>query len=338
MSLSAYQYDQIKKKYDERRLFHTNILQSRKKEIMDKLPEYRKADEKAITISMEYGRKLFSSDKDSEEYKTINYKYHEEMMDIRLLKKKILTEAGYPYDYLELEYDCALCRDTGYDEDNNKCSCFRQMEIEYLYDLSHIRDYISFNNFSTLSYEYYKEDDLKSFEYAVTTSKNFINNFNSDYRNLIFYGTVGTGKSFLSGCIAKELIDKGSEVVYFGAIQLFQLISTYTYDKDKSLLSELYKTLFSCDLLIIDDLGSEMSNEFTNTHLFDILNERIIRQKSIIISTNLALEKIRDKYSDRIFSRIYLNFELIKLSGKDIRLQKRLSQFAKNNKDKFLEA
>ena len=323
MALPAYQYDKIKKVYDERRTRHLDEQQKRKEEILKRIPEFKQADGDAITLSMNYAKRLFSLDKEDSEYKAINNEYHEKMLDIKLLKRKLLIDAGYPSDYLELRYDCPACRDTGYDEDNEKCSCFKQMEVEYLYDLSHIREFISENNFSTLSREYYTGDDLILFDKAVTTSKNFINNFNSDYLNLLFYGTVGTGKSFLSGCIAKELIDKGSCVIYFSAIQLFQLISTYTYDRDKGLLNDFHKTILSCDLLIIDDLGTEMVNDFICSHLFDILNERILRRKSTIISTNLSLELLREKYSGRVFSRIYQNFELLKLSGTDVRLQKR---------------
>lgn len=325
MALPAYQYDKIKKIYDLRRAAHVNEQQKRREEIYRRIPLFKQADGDAISLSMEYSKKLFILSKDSKEYKELNNEYHEKMLDITMDKKKLLVEAGYPYDYLELKYDCPVCRDTGYDEDSHKCNCFLQLEVEYLYDLSHIRTFINENNFSNLSYDYYQGEDLKLFSHAVETSKNFINNFNSDYRNLLFYGTVGTGKSFLSGCIAKELIDRGSSVIYFSAIQLFQLISTYTYDKDKGLLADFHKQILNCDLLIIDDLGTEMCNEFICTHLFDIINERMLRNGSTIISTNLTLERLRDKYSDRVFSRIYDHFEMLKLSGKDIRLQKRLA-------------
>ena len=152
----------------------------------------------------------------------------------------------------------------------------------------------------------------------------FINNFNSDYRNLLIYGTVGTGKSFLTGCIVKELMEHSCKVVYYSAIQLFQTISSYLFDKDKALITELNQTLYESDLLVIDDLGSEMTNDFVRSQLFGILNERIIRQKSTIITTNFSYENLREKYQERIFSRIIKEFEPVKLSGRDIRMITRL--------------
>ena len=121
----------------------------------------------------------------------------------------------------------------------------------------------------------------------------------------MIYGTVGTGKSFLTGCITKELIEKGCSVVYYSSIQLFQKISSYYYEKDKYPLNELYKLLFERDLLVIDDLGAELVNDFIRSQLFSILNERFLRQKSIVITSNLGYENLREKYQDRIFSRIY---------------------------------
>lgn len=194
-----------------------------------------------------------------------------------------------------------------------------------LYDSCTIRELLKANNFTTLSRRFYTGEDLVKFDKAVETCKNFINNFNSDYRNLLFCGTVGTGKTFLSECVAKDLMDKGHSIIYYSASELFRIISAYTYAKDKEPLDSLMNVLYSCDLLIIDDLGTEFVNEFIRNQLFNIMNERRIRQKSIIISTNLTLESIRENYTDRVLSRIYETFEIIKLSTfKDIRLQKKL--------------
>ena len=179
-------------------------------------------------------------------------------------------------------------------------------------------------NFSNLSYEYYEGEDFIRFENAVKTCKDFIDCFNSDYHNLFFYGTVGTGKSFLSGCIAKELIDQGKSVIYFSSTGLFEKLSALSFDYNaKEDKAELYEDLYSCDLLIIDDLGTELTNNFSSSQFFSCLNERILRKKSFIISTNLSLQELRDRYSDRIFSRITSNFKLCKITGPDIRMYKK---------------
>jgi len=200
------------------------------------------------------------------------------------------------------------------------------MEISLLYEQSNIQEVIEKENFSTLSYEYYKGEDLKRFEDAVNMSKAFVAGFKKHYQNLFFYGTVGTGKSFLSGCIARELLSHGHSVIYFSANGLFENLARYSFDiKSKETLYNFNKDLYNCDLVIIDDLGTEVTNSFVTSQLFGLLNERHLGRKATIISTNLSLEELRDRYSDRIFSRITSNYALCKLTGPDIRIHKRLS-------------
>ena len=146
-----------------------------------------------------------------------------------------------------------------------------------------------------------------------------IEHFSTRKDNLLFTGTVGCGKSFLSGCVAKELMDRGFSVVYFSASQLFDILyqnGLYNSQED----------LYNYDLVIVDDLGSEVTNSVVTAALFAFLNERILRGKSTIISTNLSLSEMKDRYSERIASRIIQNYKICKLSGPDIRiLQKRLT-------------
>jgi DNA replication protein DnaC len=220
-------------------------------------------------------------------------------------------------------YECEKCHDTGY-IGNRKCTCFKAAEINLIYEQSHIKNLLRTENFSSLSYEYYEGEDLEKFKGAVQICQNFIKCFNKDYHNLFFYGTVGTGKSFLSCCVAKELMDRGSLVIYFSASQLFDVLSKSTFDKDsKEAVSGISDDICDCDLLIIDDLGTELTNSFVSSQLFSCLNNRHLRKKSTIITTNLSLGELRDRYSDRIFSRITSNYDVCKLTGCDIRMLKK---------------
>lgn len=315
--------ERIKRIYDERRLKSEYELSERKKAVAEKLPGMKETEDEIISTSMNYGRALIKAGGDKEKKAELSKKYKEQMLDLRLKKSRMLREAGYPADYLDMTYVCEKCLDTGF-VDNEKCDCYRKIESDMLFEGSNLGDWLKTNNFSCLSREYYDGEDLKHFDEAVETCHNFINNFNSDYRNLLIYGTVGTGKSFLTGCIVKELMEHSCKVVYYSAIQLFQTISSYLFDKDKALITELNQTLYESDLLVIDDLGSEMTNDFVRSQLFGILNERIIRQKSTIITTNFSYENLREKYQERIFSRIIKEFEPVKLSGRDIRMITRL--------------
>ena len=164
--------------------------------------------------------------------------------------------------------------------------------IRMLYEQSNIQKMLGKENFSTLSEQFYQGEDLIHFRKAVATCKEFVDVFKSTFQNLFFYGTVGTGKSFLSGCIAKELIEQGQSVIYFSAAQLFESLSVNPYDfKNKEDLYNLYEDIYNCDLLIVDDLGTETARNNVSSQSFSCLNERQIRHKSTIISTNLSLEE-----------------------------------------------
>lgn len=322
MPLTNEQYNYINRIYEKRRAENDSQLEQRKAEISQKIPEFQELNQKIISTSMEHARILLNPQNSREKsQKELLEALHQELDNMKSLKLQLLTDAGYPEDYLEPHYTCKTCRDTGY-IDGRKCSCFRRLEVELLYDASQISDLLKTNNFSHLSYDYYQGDDLERFQLAVATCKNFINNFDSDYHNLLFYGTVGTGKSFLSDCVAKELIDRGKFVIYFSATRLFESISSKMYTKE--LADQLLDGLYHSDLLIIDDLGTEYATEFTRSHLFNIINERMCNRKAVIISTNFTtLDDIRSRYSDRIFSRVFKHYEILKLTGTDIRIQQK---------------
>jgi len=241
---------------------------------------------------------------------------------IRILKEQkalLLTQASLPPDYLTVPYVCETCQDTGY-YNGEKCHCFKQASLTLLYEQSNLKDYLNSTDFSNVSEEYYEGEDLVHFKDSYQKSINFVNNFKNDYQNLYFYGTVGTGKSFLSGCIAKALMKEGHSVIYFSASQLMNAISRSSFDYNKkNENSDSYNDILECDLLIIDDLGTEMINDFTRSQLFTCLNERYLRKKSVVISTNFSLKELRDYYSERIFSRIVGHFLFCKMTGPDIR-------------------
>ena len=317
MSLTNAQYDQILHQYEMKQLHNRREAERKLAYVYDHIPGYRDLDDSVAALSVAQGKKLLSGDEDAmEDLRDI-------LAELSGRKAQLLEDAGLPADYLEPVYECPDCKDTGY-IDGQKCHCFKQAMITLLYEQSNIQEMLRTENFHSLSYEYYEGEDLSRFKNAVKTCQNFIKNFNSDYHNLFFYGTVGTGKSFLSGCVAKELIESGHSVIYFSATGLFDLLSKNSFDyKNKDELRDTYADLYQCDLLIIDDLGTELTNQFVTSQLFALLNERHMGKKATIISTNLSLEELRNRYSDRIFSRITSNYEICKLSGQDIRMYKK---------------
>lgn len=322
MALNNLQYESIMREYEHTRDRNRRETALRREHIYRTVPGYQELEDSISSICVAMAKKVLDGDSGALQ------ELHTTLEDIALQKKNLLAAAGYPEDYLSPIYTCSDCQDTGYitgaDGQKEKCRCFRLQEITLLYEQSNIQDIISKENFSTLSYEYYEGDDLRRFEAAVDLCLNFVQNFKQDYHNLFFYGTVGTGKSFLSGCVANELLRMGHSVIYFSSSGLFDTLARYSFDiKAKESLYHFYQDLYHCDLVIIDDLGTEVTNTFVTSQLFACLNERHLRRKSTIISTNLSLEELRDRYSDRIFSRVTSNYKLCKLTGPDIRIYKK---------------
>ena len=319
MALTNSQYDAIMRSYEEKQRIARHQLEHNTEMVYQKIPTYEALDRQIAIISIEQGKKLLSGEANA----LSELKQH--LKELSVQKASLLRKNGFPENFLSPVYECDKCQDTGYIA-NKKCSCFREAEINLIYEQSHIKTLLETENFSSLSYDYYAGEDLEKFTKAVQICQNFVKSFHKDYRNLFFYGTVGTGKSFLSCCIAKELIDQGRLVIYFSASQLFEVLSKSTFDRDSAeAASGISDEICGCDLLIIDDLGTELTNAFVSSQLFSCLNSRHLRKKATIITTNLSLGELRDRYSDRIFSRITSNYDICKLTGQDIRMQKKTS-------------
>ncbi len=316
MSLTNTQYDAIMRTYDAKRNKAVSDAGDRLAELYQKLPEYEALSRQIASLGSSAVSSLLHAETADDTADEIRDR-------IRILsdkKRTLLKEAGYPEDYTEPRYECSECNDTGFLPDHSKCRCFKQQEIRLLYEQSNLGHILAGDNFSNLSYEYYEGEDLERFRSAVDKCRSFIENFPKDYENILFCGTVGTGKSFLSGCIARELLDHGFSVIYFSAAELFSLLSDIMFRHgDAEALRHERSELYSCDLLIIDDLGTELTNSATATQLFTVLNERFLKAKATIISTNMSLQELQETYADRIFSRLMERYSFIRLTGPDIR-------------------
>lgn len=326
MALKNSQYDAIMRTYYAKQTANKRILDKHIDEVYSKIPQVEELDMSVSSIALMQARKLLDGDT-----KAIN-ELKCELDNIAKKKQQLLTRNGFPKDYLELHYDCKDCKDTGY-IDSKKCHCFKQATIDLLYTQSNLKEILKCENFDTFSYKWYAKEyiDPKSGVNAydnickvVNTCKAFINNFDTQFENIIFFGDTGVGKTFLTHCIANELIKNAKSVVYLTAIELFDIFAKYEFNHNSEEKGEdYYEHILSCDLLIIDDLGTEVHNTFTNSKLFYCINQRIIDNKSTIISTNLSFNDLVDAYSERIFSRLTSSYSMLKVFGDDIRLKKK---------------
>ncbi len=322
MSLNNSQYNAIMRIYNQRQFQDKYEQDQRREEVYQKVPQIKQIEDEISSQAVRCARRLLDGDTGAKE----ELKQHIE--DLREQKEVLLSAFGFPADYMEMHYVCPECQDTGY-IDGKKCRCFKKEEIRLLYSQSNIEEVLLRENFDSFSYEYY-DDRVVIPEIQMTVAdymrqvhtwcKEYVENFEKKGGNLIFTGSTGVGKTFLTNCIAKALIDQYQSVIYLSSNDLFDVFSKnkFHYDTEEE-MKDMYQYILDCDLLIIDDLGTELNNTFVSSQLFYCINERLLRKKSTIISTNLSMTMLRDTYSDRISSRIISQYSIIPLYGDDIR-------------------
>ena len=319
MALTNSQYDTVMRILYARQQNARRIQEEREKEIYGVIPELASLDAERASLSLRKARAVLEPGSGPD------FDLTAEFARISGRRAALLRQHGFSEDRLEPAWTCPYCRDTGY-IGREKCRCFRQLETGLLYAQSHL-DSIRQEDFSGFSLAWYPDDSpdprtgrtpRKEAEDALAAARSFVRHFGSKPENLLFYGNVGVGKTFLSHCIAGSLLEEGHSVLYMTACELFDALRGYTFE-DRQAMQESHDLIFESELLIIDDLGTELSNAFVASQLFLIVNERILSRRQTIISTNLSLAEFRDTFSDRTFSRIYGNYTLLHMSGPDIR-------------------
>ncbi|MBP3576493.1 MAG: ATP-binding protein [Lachnospiraceae bacterium] len=326
MSLKNYQYNAIIRMYDERRSASHALILEREKEIEQNLPAYTALKEQIIENSMRFATTaLFSGDNaDANELRRQNE-------ELSAQKNALLLAHGYPADYLSPVYTCKDCRDTGMIGDE-RCHCFKQAVVDYVYAQSNIAHILKEENFDTFSFDYYNNTVIdpktkltprQNMQRIYDTCQAFVRNFDTEFNNLLFYGNSGLGKTFLSHCIAKELLGTAHTVLYLTAHDLFDLLGKAMYNEDED-FSVSCEHILDCDLLIIDDLGTELANAFTLSRLSLCINERLVNRRSTIISTNFGVQELSDHYGERNFSRIFSSYTPLRFFGEDIRIKKKV--------------
>ena len=335
MALTNSQHDAIMRMYNLIQIKNKYLLDERNLEVYTACPKIKEVEDEIINLSITNAPLIIQLGSSAlEEYKA---KLNE------LISKRIslMNDAGYSYDYLDEIFDCSLCKDTGI-VNGEQCSCFKKKVIDVFYLQSNLKNILAKENFDNFSFEWYSKDCVDSktgltpydnMQKVLSKCKDFIRNFESSFDNLLFFGDTGVGKTFLSNCIACEILNSSHSVIYLTAIELFDIFAEHDFSHNKfNNIGETMSTyIIDCDLLIIDDLGTELSNSFTNSKLFYCVNERILKQKSTIISTNLSIRDLATNYSERIFSRISSSYTMLKLHGSDIRVEKRNSNKTKNS-------
>ena len=256
----------------------------------------------------------------------------DENLSLQEEKRRLLAEMNLPADALEERPACVLCDDTGY-RGGAVCRCLKNYYTrEQQKDLSRMLD-LGSQSFDTFDLEWYPETLLagKSISYrrhmeetVLNACQEFAMGFGKRTENLLLCGKPGLGKTHLSAAIAREVSDKGFSVVYDTAAHVFERFENHKFsrEEDEAVASDVERIL-NCDLLILDDLGTEMTTAFVQSALYQIINTRLMERKSTIISSNLSPDKIAQRYSDQIASRIEGEYQVLVFVGEDIRKLKK---------------
>lgn len=307
-------YKEIMAGYERQLAQDKRAQRKRIQEVHSRVPRYKELEDRTADLSAKAA--IMAASGRREEAVPILH----ELNRLSDEKRKVLTDAGIPDGYLSLKYECPDCRDTGY-VNGKKCHCLMQKIVEHYYVSSGLYEKLKTENFETFSFDYFDGEELESIKEIHEAAVDFVRTFAHTYRNMLFYGSVGCGKSFMSNCIAKALMDKGVPVTYVSAMRLFDILSAHIFGRQGAGTAE-YDMLYRCPLLIIDDLGTEIGSSVVSSGFFDILNERDLKSLSTIISTNYSMAELKDKYSDRAFSRLLGNYDIYRFSGDDIRRKK----------------
>ncbi len=324
MALENSQYDAIMRHYEEIRTRHREEREERVAQIYHELPQLKELDDTVAAESVRAVRaRIQGNDHALEDYQKT-------MERLSQQRSELLASHHYTPEDFEEHYDCPLCHDTGY-VDGRYCTCFQKAATDLLYAQYAAGTALKDENFPHFSFSWYSDtimDDSKrksERDYArdaYKAAQAFVPNIGKPDNNLLLYGNTGVGKTFLTHCIAKEALDDGHSVLYFSAAEFFDLLAEATFQRTSDAVTSA-RMIERCDLLIIDDLGTEFANNFTASQLFQVLNERILHSRSTIISTNLSLSELSAKYTERVFSRIASSYTIKKLIGRDIRIRRK---------------
>ena len=319
--------------YEKKRIQEENDLEYRKNKLYDSYPRLQEIDRELSSLAISSAKELIQRNN-----KDIINNLNTCIDNLRKEKKELLFSIGKDYNYLTPNYECNICKDTGYVTNNYEtkmCNCLKQKLFNLEYNKSNFAN-LEKQNFSTFNSTVYSDvvDTAKfgcdkspreNIEIIKQICFNFIDNFdNLDEKNLLFTGNTGLGKTFLSSCIANEVLKKQKTVLYQTAPIMLDTIIDYRFGKNPN---NIYNNILDVDLLIIDDLGTECINNMKFTELFNIINTRLLNQNNratkTIISTNLSIQNLFNSYDERIVSRFIGYYNICSFFGEDLRFKLR---------------
>lgn len=313
-------YNEAISRIKSRRLRARQEQEQRTDQIRAEIPETAELDRQLRSVCMSILRTLGRED-NSERLKAIEN--HTKQADMML--REILEAHGYPADYLDLHYTCKMCNDTGFVA-GRPCKCLKQEIGAVGAERMNAQSQLALCSFSTFSLSYYRSlptEQYQVMERIYQQCRSYAENFELHRSgNILMIGNTGLGKTHLSLSIASELLAKGYGVIYDSAGSLLQKLEDEHFGRAEG---NTMPMLLECDLLILDDFGTEFGTNFTRSMIYTIFNSRINASRPMIVNTNLSKDSLQELYGSRILSRLF-SACIMQFYGRDIRLQKSLLQ------------
>ncbi len=324
MGYNQENFKRIRAEYETKALYAQRAADGRRQEVQEKIPGLRELDAELST----FGLRIMKQAMEGGDTKAAIARLRKENAGILARRKELLLQHGYPEDYCQPHYECDKCHDSGY-IGIQMCTCMRRRLIEAGMASSGLASLMKKQSFENFSLDFYRgnPEEYQRMCQNLQTVRSYAEGFSlSDGKtqeSLLFLGGTGLGKTHLSTAVARTVIERGYDVFYNSAVGM---ISDFEDRRFGSSMAQgdaaNTERYVSCDLLILDDLGTEVVNQFTQSSLYYVLNCRLNLGRPTVISTNLGAAELRKTYSDRITSRLMGEFLLIPFYGTDIRKQK----------------
>lgn len=322
MGYNRANYKRIREEYEHKYLKAREAADERRVEAQATVPGLAELDRELARTGLEIMHVTLTAGEDREA-KLAHVREKNELL--QAARAELLKSAGYPADYTSVHYECPACADSGF-VDGKMCTCMKRALTLAGYESSGIGELLRTQTFERFSLEYYKAspENMAVMAHNLEVMKRFAAEFSEEkMRNLLLLGPTGLGKTHLSSAAARVIIDRGFDVLYVTAVGM---LSDFEYQRFGSGMNgdagESVSRYYDCDLLIIDDLGTEVINQFTLSCVYNVINIRLTRRKSTVINTNLTQKELRDKYWDRIASRLFGEYYPLTFAGTDVRRAK----------------
>lgn len=320
MSFIAESINEAKNIITERRMRAESEAHARLLKAYSLCPELKEIDSHFPKIGQAI-LEAFSSDPSKAEEKIALLRKDSE--ELNAAREECLKSAGLDKDYTSPKYSCEKCKDTGYLE-FKMCDCMKRELVLLGYKNSGLGALLEKQSFDNFSLDYYEPSDRELMEANLVACKSYAENFDTDSASLLLMGSTGLGKTHLSTSIARAVIDKGYDVLYETSENLISAFSYERFNRGYGDNSESRTDrYYECDLLIIDDFGTEVANQFSVSCFYNLINTRTSKALPTIINTNLSAKTMLERYTDRVYSRLMGEFAVLQFGdGEDIRMKK----------------